>query len=204
MGSITIIGEASADLLPDRVDWTVDVSEVDASSNAAFDRVTARVRVIADALAAFEVTTSQIRFSPEWHTHGHKTTGREVASAVLVVTAPLEQAASVATVAMDAGADELHGPQLRYPDATATLDALLPQAVEAARRNADAIAAAAGRRAGRVLAVTDPTARMDPEERRYARASAASGGGGDGRDVPVLPTPRRLSAALIVEIELTD
>ena len=58
--------------------------------------------------------------------------------------------------------------------------------------------------AGRVLAVTDPTARMDPEERRYARASAASGGGGDGRDVPVLPTPRRLSAALIVEIELTD
>jgi len=53
-------------------------------------------------------------FSPEWHTHGHKATGR-----------------------------------------------------------ADAIAAAAGRRAGRVLAVTDPTARMDPEERRYARASAA-------------------------------
>ena len=99
---------------------------------------------------------------------------------MLVVTAPLEQASTVATAAMDAGADELHGPTLRYPDATASLDALLPQAVEAARRNADAIAAAAGRRAGRVLSVTDPTARMDPDERRYARATAASGAAAAG------------------------
>ena len=31
----------------------MDVSEVDASSSVAFDRATARVRVIAEALAAF-------------------------------------------------------------------------------------------------------------------------------------------------------
>ena len=50
----------------------------------------------------------------------------------------------------------------------------------------------------------DPTVRMNPDERHYAIAAGASGGGGDGRDVPVIATPRRLTAALIVEIELTD
>ena len=204
MSTITIVGEAFADILPDRVRWTVDVREADASSSAAFDRATIRVRTIAAALDAYEVTTSQVRFSPEWHTHGHKQTGREVASAVLVVTAPLDQASAVAVTAMDAGADEVDGPHLQYPDETDARDALLPQAVEAARRNADAIAAAAGRRAGRVLSVTDPTARMDAEQSHYARAVAASGGGDDGRDVPLLPKPQRISATLIVEVELVD
>ena len=55
-----------------------------------------------------------------------------------------------------------------------------------------------------MLSVTDPTVRMNPDEWHYAIAAGASGGGDDGRNVPVIATPRRLTAALIVEIELTD
>ena len=61
----------------------------------------------------------------EWHTHGHKTTGRTVASGALTATSPLDQAGALAATAMDAGADALHGPRALYPDATATRDALL-------------------------------------------------------------------------------
>lgn len=204
MSTITLVGEAFAEIVPDRVEWTVDVAEVDDSTNAAFDRCTTRVGALATALAEYEVTTAEIRFSPEWHTHGRKMTGRQIASTSLVVSAPLGQAAAVATSAMDGGADKLHGPHLVYPDATEVRDGLLPRAVEAAQRNAEAIAAAAGRRAGRVVKVTDPTARMDPDERHYATAVAASRGGGGDRDVPLLATPRRISVALIVEVELVD
>lgn len=200
MSTITIIGSSFADILPDRVQWSLDVREADADTKAAFDRCTTRVGALARALEAFEVTTGHVGFKAEWHTHGHKQTGRRIAYAALIVTAPLDQATAIATTAMDAGADEVHGPRLLYPEAAR--DELFPRAVEAARRNADAIAAAAGRRAGRVVNITDPATRMRSDE--YAYAVAASGGGGEDRDVPLLAEPRRISATLICEFELVD
>jgi uncharacterized protein YggE len=201
VNTLTVLGEAHADLLPDRVEWTLHVHEVDQDPQAAFDRCAERLATLAEGLASTEVTTSQIEVGHEYDPRHNRHTGRREANGALISTAPIERAAEIATIAMAQGADSLRGPRLHYPDATAAQTALLPQAVEAARRDADALAQAAGRRAGRVLEIRDPRARPDDDRVEYLRASATSGG---GHDLPVIAEPRRLTATLIVTIELVD
>ena len=199
MNTLTVLGRAHADLLPDRVEWTLHVHEVDPDAQAAFERCADRLAGLAAALVSTEVTTSEIEVGHEYDPRHNRQTGRREAHGALVSTAPLPRAAEVATIAMAQGADSLRGPRLRYPDATDAVTALLPQAVEAARRDADALAAAAGRRAGRVLEITDPRTR---ERDDFEYGIAAAGGG--GHDLPVIAEPRRVTATLVVVFELTD
>jgi uncharacterized protein YggE len=56
---------------------------------------------------------------------------------------------------MSAGADRLRGPQFEYHDAVEVGEELLAEAVADARRKADRLAAAAGRRLGAVRAIEE-------------------------------------------------
>ena len=134
----------------------------------------------------------------EYDHQRNRETGRHVAGAALVATAPLDRAADVATAAMEAGADSLEGPEAGYPEAS--IGVLLSEAVRAAGINAVAMATAAGRRLGRVVSITDPRA-LPREE--YAVAMAAGDARGDSR-FTVIARPRRVSAAVAVVFELVD
>jgi uncharacterized protein YggE len=196
---LSVLGTAVGELAPDRVEWTFVVRETDPQANDAFTRCSVRLRKLAEALASADVETGKVTVEEEWHTHGHKKTGRQVASGVLKAATPLEQASELAATAMSTGADSLHGPRPLFPDETETRDALFGQAVTNARATAERMASAAGRTLGRVVSIRDP--RTDPSgDIHYAVAAA---GGGDDDGPPVLTRPRRLSVAVAVVFELT-
>ena len=198
---LSVLGTAVGELAPDRVEWTLVVSETDTDPNAAFKRCSERLRVLTEALAEGELTTGRVAVEDEWHTHGHKTTGRHVASGVVTAAAPIARAGELAAAAMNAGADSLQGPHALFPDGAPTHDALFGDAVRSARSTAEQMASAAGRTLGRVVSVRDPRA---DESDGTVYASAASGGARDGEGPPVLTRPRRLSVAVAVVFELRD
>jgi uncharacterized protein YggE len=198
---LSVLGTAEGELAADRVQWTLEVRETDAQASEAFRRCSERLHALAEALSAGEVTTGRISVGDEWHTHGHKRTGRHVASGALRAVATLEVAGELAAAAMDGGADELHGPRPLYPDETAARDALFGDAVRNARATAEQMAGAAGRTLGRVVSVRDPRA---DESDGAVHGVAASGGGGDDDGPPVLTRPQRLSVAVAVVFALVD
>lgn len=195
-----MLGQASGELAPDRLEWTLVVRVADADPRAAFDACSARLKDVVRALGDAELSSSAVTVEAEWHTHGHKQTGRQIARGALTVVAPIADAGAVASAAMAAGADDLHGPRALLPDTSELLDDLYEQAVRAARRTAERMATAGGRTLGRMLSVRDP--RADEADPYVARAVAASGTG-DGEGPPVLARPRRLDVAVAAVFELT-
>jgi uncharacterized protein YggE len=196
---LSVLGEATGELAPDRVAWTLVVREIEGDAAAAFRRCSERLRALAQALADAEVTTGTVSVEDEWHTHGHKKTGRHTASGSLTASAPVDGAGPLAAVAMNGGADSLRGPRALYPDEADLRDALFGEAVTNARVTAERMASAAGRTLGRVVSIRDP--RADQSD-GIEYAVAAGGGGDDGP--PVLTRPRRLSVAVAVVFELRD
>jgi uncharacterized protein YggE len=206
---LTVLGRATGGLEPDRVEWSLLVREEDADPRAAFARCSERLRELTERLAQAELTTGAVtvREHTERGEHGVRVpTGRHAASAALTATAPLELGGEVAAAAIDAGADELRGPYVRFPDPAPLVDDLLAEAVHTARRSAERMAAAAGRALGRVLSVSDGRIESDWEFSSEAQAMSRRSGGDslDSEPPPVIPRPQRLFIAVTVVFALVD
>ncbi len=202
---LSVLGRAHGELAPDRIEWTLIIRESDSDPRAAFDRCAQRLATLAGALSMAEVTTGATAVSPERDPETRRPTGRHEAHAALTALAALELGGEVAAAAMEAGADVLRGPHVRLPDAAETVDDLLAEAVLAARRRAERMAAAAGRRLGRVVSVRD--ARIDEDlDVEYGdvevQAMSLRSGGGERGTRAVIPRPQRLYAAVAVVFEL--
>ena len=156
---VTVTGAASRAVAPATATWRAEAVEGDADPRAAFERATLRMNALLEGLAGVgEVDTDAVVVQPRWEEHGPK--DAEAIGAVRVES-PAERAGEVAQAAMAAGADRLHGPRYVY-DWQAVHEELLAEALEAARRKAERLAAAAGRRLGRVLAIDEQgTRRVD-------------------------------------------
>ncbi len=87
--------------------------------------------------------------------------GAEAVGAVRV-RSPAARSGDVAQAAMAAGADRLHGPRFEYDDERATRGELLGEAVDDARRKAERLASAAGRRLGAVHAIEETSPDLVP------------------------------------------
>jgi uncharacterized protein YggE len=149
-----------------------------------------------------DVTTGAVAVAADYDGEPRRPTGRHTASAALTAAAPLGLGGEVAAAAMEAGADELRGPHTRTPDPTETMDALLAEAVRRARRRAEKMADAAGRRLGRVISIDDHRSRYDSEWDTEAELMSRRQSGG-GERPPVIPHPQPLSVAVVVVFELT-
>jgi len=95
---------------------------------------------------------------------------------------------------MSAGADRLDGPQLEVRDRAGVEEELLGEAVAAARRKAEHVAAAAGRVLGRVVAVTEAASGFPLD-----RSMSANYGGPD-----LTPADAEIVATVRVVFELPD
>ncbi len=82
------------------------------------------------------------------------------------------------------------------------MDGLLADAVGRARRRAEKMADAAGRRLGRVISIEDHRSHYDSEW--DTEAELMSRQSGRGERPPVIPHPQPLSVAVVVVFELTD
>src|SRR3954468_597876 len=144
---LLVRGTASTEVTPDAVEWSLVVHEAGSDGRETFARCSARLRALLGALEGVEVTTGPVGVSPEVTERGVPT-GRQHARAALTAVAPLTDAGELAAAAIEAGADELHGPTLRTSGIEAARDALYAEAVHPARRRAQAMAEAARRPPG--------------------------------------------------------
>jgi uncharacterized protein YggE len=108
------------------------------------------------------------------------------------VRADVDRAGEAAEGAMAAGADRLDGPRYVYDDAEAAREQLLDDAMADARRKAERLAAAAGRRLGRVQSVE-----TESDDRHIVELSASSG-------PDVIAREQTVTAAVTVVFALED
>ena len=150
---VTVCGLASRGVAPDTATWRAEAVETDDDPRAAFDRCTSRLNALVERLAAVgDVSTDSVRVEPRWEENGP---GGTQAIGAVQVRCPAAMAGEVAPAAMSAGADRLRGPVFEYDDAVGVGEELLAEAVADARRKADRLAAAAGRRLGAVRAIEE-------------------------------------------------
>ncbi len=192
---LTVSAVAERELAPDRATWTLFVRESDDDPRAAFSRCAERMRAVAEALEeAGDVRTGRVSVASRRDPRGEETMGR-VARASVVVSGPVGRAGELAAAAMDAGADEIEGPVMHTEEPEELENELLAEAVRIARSHAEAMAAAAGRELGCVLAINDRSG-DGPITARLLSSR------GDAAEPPVRAKPRLVSAGVRVVFEL--
>jgi uncharacterized protein YggE len=202
---VTVSAGATRELEPDRAAWTLTVRVDGTNPRTVFSDCAERAREIAGRLRALlgdaaSVTTGTVSVHEQQRRRG-EAMARLQARAELTAAAPVERAGELAAAAMDAGADELHGPAVSATYTEAIRDELLAEAVVNARRRAEAMAQAAGRRLGKAVEIRDEQSRWYDEEEVVAVAAVA---GGDVAEPPVSPRARRVSTSVQVVFELLD
>jgi uncharacterized protein len=174
---VDVEGTARRSVAADRVLWSLVVVESGEVPADAFTRCGDRLDVLSRALraelgAGADVRTGALSVRPQRDEHGRPLRAVDVSGQV-TLDVSLAEAGRAAGAAMAAGADHLNGPRLQVRDQAAVAEALLGEAVAAARRKAEHVAAAAGRRLGRVVsavAVPDgavPVARLMSAHSEY-------------------------------------
>jgi uncharacterized protein YggE len=197
---LTVSATATREIPVERAEWQLAVRVVDPSPREAFARCTEKLNALAETLrGAGDVTTGRVAVDVDPQRRRGEAHHRQIAYATLTVAGPVERAGELAEAAMNAGADEISGPQLSAADADALDDALLAEAVRAARRRAEAMAAAAGRRLGGAVALSDGTVMRDAEYGPLGWTAAAAAGGPE-----VAPRPRTVRATVQAAFELLD
>jgi uncharacterized protein len=191
---VRVTGTARRALEPDSVTWRVEAIELDDDARAAFERCTARLNTLSERLATVgDVTTSAVAVQRDWEDDGgtrHPTRKRAVGA--VRVRAPIGRAGDAAQAAMEAGADSLDGPRFVYDGADAVRADLLESALADARAKAESLAAAAGRRLGRVRTIEAE------HDRGIHELSFASSG------PEVIPRDQDVTASVTVAFALED
>jgi uncharacterized protein YggE len=155
---VEVTGSASRAVAPGPATWRAEAVEADDDPRAAFERCTARLNVLVERLAAVgDVATEAVVVQPRWEDEGRRR-GRAEAIGAVRVRSEAARAGEVAQAAMAAGADRLHGPRFEYDAEEAVREELLGEAVADARRKAERLAGAAGRRLGPVRWIEEAAA----------------------------------------------
>jgi uncharacterized protein YggE len=192
---LTVSARATREIPIERAEWHLVIRVADASPREAFARCTEKLNALAETLrGAGEVTTGPVEVDVDHDHRGRQVPNRQIAYATLTVAGPVERAGELAEAAMGAGADGLSGPELHSADPAGLDEELLAEAVRAARRRGETMAAAAGRRLGAAVAISDGTVMGD-----YERATAVAASG-----PAVAPRARRVRADVKVAFELLD
>jgi uncharacterized protein YggE len=157
---VVVHGSAGRDVAPDVAVLRAVVVEVDADRRQAFERCGSRVASLIPALRTAvgddgDVTTGQVSLDRYFGAMDEKAPPRYAASCVVAAECPPARATDVIAAAVTGGSNELTGPRYSVRDRTPLTEDLLDEAVEAARRKAQRLARAAGRRLGAVLAIEE-------------------------------------------------
>jgi uncharacterized protein len=199
---VEVEGTARRGVAADRVLWSLVVTESGDRPAEAFaragERLDALTRGLRDQLGdAADVRTGALSVRPQRDEHGWPLAAVNVSGQVTVDVA-LAAAGRAAGAAMSAGADQLNGPTPQLRDEPSVAEALLGDAVEAARRKAEHAAAAAGRRLGAVVSVQE-----EPGEGYFPRGelmSARAERGGPELE----PADAEITASVRVRFALED
>jgi uncharacterized protein YggE len=198
--SITVNGSASVTAVPDLATFSFGVDARGETASGALAAASAAVRKVTDAVKRAgvdgkDVQTQSISLSTLTSSDGRHIEGYAANASISVRARDLDRAGGLVDAAVAAGANSVYGPSLDRSDADELANQALADAVDDARRKAEALAEAAGGSLGRVISVSEAGASAPPMP-YAARESALAA------DVPIEPGTQEIQASVTVVFEL--
>lgn len=195
---ITVIGNGTADVVPDVADWSFGVRSQAATASAALAANASAMNAVLGALegagvAKEDLQTTQVSLYPETADDGRTVTGYSASSTVTATVRKLRDAGKVVDAAVRAGANDVYGPNLHPSDTGAQYRDAVDKAFDDARAHAEAIAAKAGVSLGPPTAIVKGGGYVPGSVMSYDRAAAS------GAEVaPIEPGTQQVSASLTI------
>jgi uncharacterized protein YggE len=158
--SIVVTGNGSVSMVPDRAQLSFGVSSGGKTASAALHANAAEMtRVItavkAQGIGAADVRTEFVSLAPRYSQSGEDIVGYTASNSIGVTLRNLGKTGGLIDAAVDAGANQVSGPDLVRSDATALYRQALRAAISNARGKAQTIARASGLRLRRITDVTE-------------------------------------------------
>jgi hypothetical protein len=184
---ITVSGEATSEQKSQIASYNAGVNEISDNKDQAIASVNEKVAAIIEAAKAFGIKAEDIKTQNinvyQMQEQYYDETGRQkqragqwqVNNAIEVKLRDVDRAGALADLLAKAGANQLYGPNFQLDDTREAEKELLSEAIEDARKKAEAVAAASGRKLGKVVSVTEGGI-VSNSPIMYARE--AGGGGG--------------------------
>jgi uncharacterized protein YggE len=157
---IVVTGDGSVSTVPDRAQVSFGVSS-DAKTASAVLRANAieMAKVIAaikaQGVAPADIRTEAVSLSPRYSANGDVLVGYTASNSVSATLRTIEKVGAVIDAAVDAGANQVSGPDLVRSDANALYRQALRAAISNARTKALTIARASGLVLRRIVGVTE-------------------------------------------------
>jgi len=156
---ITVMGTGSADAVPDMAEWSFGVrSEAGTAAAAMRDNAAVAKRLINAlknaGIKGDDLRTESVSLYPQQDEMGRNIIGY-TASNTVHATMPISKAGAVIDKAVDAGANEIYGPNLRVSDSDTQYAQAVDEAFDDARARAEAVARKAGLTLGAPIAIVE-------------------------------------------------
>ena len=194
---ITVQGSGSVTAVPDRAQLTFGVETQAATAKAALAANSAEMRKVIAALEAAGGTDVQTQTVSLYPRYGESDGAAQAAvlsyvahNSVSVMIRSLDKAGALIDVAVEAGANQVSGPDLSRGDQDELYRRALADAVDDARASAQALAAASNLTLGRITAIVEGGSAPSPA---YDAMKAAADGG-----TPIEPGEQQLVASVTI------
>jgi uncharacterized protein YggE len=193
--SITVTGNGTVDVTPDRASFDFGVTMRGLTATEALRRNASEARAIVLALRqagvdASDIQTTQVALWPQTSSDGTEITGYQASNSVRV-TAALGKSGRLVDAAVRAGANNVDGPSLDTTDRSSLYDQALEQALGDAKEKAEVIAGSAGLTLGSVQKVQEGGGAPPMPLFDAARTTAESA-------VPIEPGQQQIQATVSV------
>ena len=165
--SIVVAGQGAVSARPDRAQLSFGVSSDAKSASAALRANAAEMTKVIAALksqgiAAADLRTDLVSLSPRYSQNGETVVGYTATNSVTATVRNLAKIGAIIDAAVDAGANQVSGPNLVRSSAASLYRAALRGAIADARGKARTIAAASGLHIRRITDVSESSAAPSP------------------------------------------
>jgi uncharacterized protein len=159
-GGITVLGTGSVNLTPDRASFAFGTVSQAATAKAALAASSQSVaRVIAAlkkaGVAQSDLQTADVSLSPQLNDKGDAIVGYVASNTVTATIKRIGDAGDIVDSAVEAGANQVSGPNLLASDQDAAYRNALKAAVADARGKAEALASASSSTLGKITAIVE-------------------------------------------------
>jgi len=164
--TITVTGNGTANATPDKASFNFGVQVNGLTAAEALNKDSQQAQSIVDALKnavipASDIQTTSVSLWPQTSNDGQTITGYQASNSVSVTT-KIDKAGSLVDAAVGAGANNVDGPSLSVGDQSTFYAKALKLAVEDAKTQAQAIAAASGLTLGGVVHISNESSTPTP------------------------------------------
>ncbi len=199
--SITVSGNGAVSATPNQAVFTFGVSTQGKTAVQALSSNSTAMQKVIDALkgagvASDSLQTASVSLSPVTSDQGDAIIGYTASNSVTVTIASIGKAGAIVDVAVNAGANQVEGPNLTVSDQSALYDRALKAAIADARSKAQVLADASGLHVGAVSSVREE-AGATPVPFDSAKALPATG-------PPIEAGTQQVTASVTVTFDATS